>query len=111
MDPVEIRRLFDAGEVVVRVERYEAVVLEPPDVGRRRCPDGQQGAGGFVAGDRPAVGAGVGAGGALMDVVAVARDFEALVVRAVAWLFRIGARHPRLVLWGAVAWLVAGVIA
>jgi len=94
---------------VVRVERYEAVVLEPDAEGRcacgRRWPS--RGRDRFVAGEgSPALVA--GSGGSLMEqVVSVARMVEALAVRVVRSVLAMGARHPRFVLWAAMVWLVA----
>ncbi|MGH9209863.1 MAG: hypothetical protein ACRD2C_04185 [Acidimicrobiales bacterium] len=107
----ELRHLTETdGAPVVRVERYEAVVLETPETERcvcgRRWP-GQQRGERFVAGDRPALGA--GDGGVVMEVFGVVRTVEALAVRLVRAVLGAGARHPRFVLWGAVIWLVAGV--
>jgi hypothetical protein len=107
----ELRHLTGNDKApVVRVERYEAVVLEPtgPE-GRCVCGrrTGQPGSGeGFVAGQNPAL----GSGGGLMEVWAVLRMIEALAVRIAGRVLAAGARHPRFVLWAAVLWLVAGVV-
>jgi len=106
----ELRHYVDGDAPVVRVERYEAVVLEPGMEGRCACGRGWSSSRGrdrFVAGEgSPALVA--GSGGSLMEqVVSVARMVEALAVRVVRSVLAMGARHPRFVLWAAMVWLVA----
>ena len=105
----ELRRHVGEGAPVVRVERYEAVVLEPDIEGRCACGRGWP----SRPGDRSVAEEGspalvAGSGGSLMEqVVLVARMVESLAVRVVRSVLAMGARHPRFVLWAAVVWLVA----